>query len=153
MPGEILTRTVEDQAWTISALEICLARLERRDRRRSLESSSSGPSNRSQSSLGSPVRGSVWSGLGMSVNPYEVQKVEIHHLEEEDPLPVPPPPPHGGWGHYERTNDTLRDLVEILQVNPNEDSLPVPLRRPTTLDEEGQIINDPPAYEDPPSYS
>ena len=69
------------------------------------------------------------------------------------PIPIPPPHHHGGWGHYEGTDDTLCDPVEILQVDPNEDSLPVPLRRSTILDEEGQIINDPPAYEDPPSYS
>ena len=125
-----LRRTVEDQAQTISTLEIRLARLERRERRRSSGLLSSGPSNRSHFSLGSPVQGSVWSGSGTSANPYEVQEVTIQTLElvDDEVVPIPVPPPrHGGWGHYEGTDNTLRDLAEVLQVNPDEDSLPVSL--------------------------
>ena len=77
-----------------------------------------GPSNRSQSSLGSPVRGNVWSGSGTSANPYEVQEVEIRSLEPVDNEVVPIPVPHrrrcGGWGRYEGTDDTLCDPAEIL---------------------------------------
>ena len=76
-----LRRMVEDQVRTISALEIHLARLERRERRRrSSGSLSSGPSNRSRSSLGLPVQGSIWSRSGMLVNPYKVQEVEIQSV-------------------------------------------------------------------------
>ena len=139
-----------------TALEIRLARLERRERRRrSSGLSSLGPSSRSCSSLGLLVWGSVWSGLGTSVNPYEVQEVEIWSLEPKDneaPIPVPCCC-CGGWGRYEGTDDTLRDPAEILQVSLDEDSLPVPLRRSMVLDEEGWIINDPPPYDDSPSYS
>ena len=163
-----LRRTVEDQVRTISALEICLARLERRERRRrSSGSSSSRPSNRSGSSLGSPVWGSVWSGSGTLANPYEVQEVMIQTLElvedEVVPIPVPPPPHHTGWSRYEGTDDALCDPVEILQVNPDEDSLPGPLQRSRVLDEEGCIVpqgsldyespdEEPPNYEEAPSY-
>ena len=150
-----LRRTVEDQAQTISALDIHLARLERRERRRrSSGSLSSGPSNRSHSSLGSLVRGSVWSGSGTSANPYEVQEVMIQTLEPVDdevvPIPVPPPHCQWGWGCYEGTNNVLHDPAEILQVNPNEDSLPVSLQRSQVLDEEGRIIPADPHYKDPP---
>ena len=163
-----LRRTVEDQARTISDLEIHLARLERRERRRRSSGSSSGPSNRSRSSLGSPVRGSVWSGSGTSANPYGVQEVMIQTLEpvEDEVVPIPVPPPHrrGGWGRYEGTDDLLRDPAEILQVDLNEDSLPVPLQRSRVLDEEGRIIplgpldyespdEDPPHYEEAPAYN
>ena len=154
-----LRRTVEDQARTISALEVCLARLERRERRRrSSGSLLSGPSNRSRSSLGSPVQGSVWSGSRTSANPYDVQEVEIRSLELVDDkvvsIPVPPPPPRGRWGRYGGMDDSLRDPAEILQVNPDEDSLPVSLQRSGALDEEGRIIlANPPDYEDPPSYA
>ena len=163
-----LRRTVEDQARTISALEIRLSRLERRERRRrSSGSSSSRPSNRSGSSLGSPVRGSVWSGSRTSANPYEVQEVMIQTLEpvedEVVPIPVPPPRRRGGWGRYEGTDDRLRDPVEILQVNPDEDSLLGPLQRSRVLDEEGRIVpqgpldyespdEEPPRYEEAPAY-
>ena len=147
-----MRRTVEDQVQTISALEVRLAQLERRERRRrSSGLLSLGPSNRSRSSLGSPVQGSVWSGLGTLANPYEVQEAEIHSLELVDdevvPILVPPPCRRGGWGCYEGTDNTLRDPAEILQVNPDEDSLPVSLQRSRVLDEEGHIIPlDPPSY-------
>ena len=162
-----LRRTVEDQARTISDLEVRLARLERRARRRrSSGSSLSGPSNRSRSSLGSPVRGSVWSGSGTSANPYEVQEVMIQTLEPVDDEVVPilvPPPRCRGWGRYEGTDDALRDPAEILRVNPDEDSLPEPLQRSRVLDEEGRIVpqgpldyespdEEPPAYEEAPAY-
>ena len=162
-----LRRTVEDQARTISALEIRLARLERRERRRSSGSSSSQPSNRSGSSLGLPVRGSVWSGSRTLANPYEVQEVMIQMLEpvedEAVPIPVPPPCRHGGWGRYKGTDDVLCDPAEILQVNPNEDSLLGPLQRSRVLDEEGCIVpqgpldyespdEEPPSYEEAPAY-
>ena len=71
--------------------------------------------------------------------------------DEVVPIPVPPPPHRGGWGHYEGTDDSLHNPVEILQVNPDEDSLPVSLQRSRALDEEGRIIPaNPPDYEDPP---
>ena len=152
---------MEDQARTISALEVHLARLERRERRRrSSGSLSSDPSNRSRSSLGSPVRGNVWTGVGTSGNPYEVQEVEIRSLEPEDdevPVPVPPPPPRGGFSQYEGMDAALHDPEEILQVNPDENSLPVPLRRlpALTVDDEGWIVcrDEVPPYEAPPEYS
>ena len=87
------------------------------------------------------------------MNPYEVQEVEIWSLEPVDdevvPIPVPPPRRHGGWGHYEGTDDSLRDPAEILQVNPDKGSLPVSLQRSEVLDEEGRIV----AGEGPPEYS
>ena len=152
-----LRRRVEDQARTISDLEIRLARLERRERRRSSGSSSSQPSNRSGSSLGSPVRGHVWTGSGTSGNPYEVQEVEIQTLEPEDDEAVPspvPPPRRRGWSRFEG-DDEPHDPTEILQVNPDEGSLPLPLQRPGELDGEGRIIppgEEPPGYEDAPPY-
>ena len=156
-----LRRIIEEQAQTISALELCLAWLERRERRRRSSGSSLGPSNRSQSSLGSPVWGNVWTGVGTSGNPYEVQEVEIWSLEPIDdevvPIPIPPPPCCGGFGHYEGTDAALWDPEEILQVNPDENSLPVPLRRLLALmvDDEGWIVHrdEVPPYEAPLEYS
>ena len=83
--------------------------------------------------------------------------------DEAVPIPVPPPRRGGGWGRYEGTDDVLRDPVEILQVNPDEGSLLVPLQRSGVLDEEGRIVpqgpldyespdEEPPNYEGPPSY-
>ena len=155
-----LRRVVDEQAQTISALELRLARLERRERRRRSSGLLLGPSNRSRSSLGSLVRGNVWTGAGTSGNPYEVQEVEIQSLEPEDdevPIPVPPPHCHGGFGRYKGTDAALRDPKEIIQVNPDENSLPVPLRRlpALTVDDEGQIVHrdEVSPYEAPPEYS
>ena len=87
--------------------------------------------------------------------------MEIQSLEPVDdevvPIPIPPPPPRGGFGRYEGTDATLQDPKEILQVNPDENSLPVPLRRlpALTMDDEGRIVrrDEVPPYEAPPEYS
>ena len=84
--------------------------------------------------------------------------------DEAVPILVPPPRRRRGWGRYEGTDNALCDPAEILQVNPDEDSLPVPLQRSRVLDGEGRIIpqgpldyespdEDPPNYEEAPAYN
>ena len=150
-----LRRTVEDQARTILDLEICLAQLERRARCRSSGSSSLGPLFQSAlSSLGSSTQ-SVVIGVGTWDKP-----CKILELEEDKVVSIPVPPPCRGRrsdrSRWEGTDEELCDPSEIIQVNSDEDLLPVIFQRgmPFGLDEEGAIIaqNELPSYDNPPEY-
>ena len=79
---------VEDQAQTISVLELRLSQLERRARkRRSSGSSSLGPSFQSASSSLVSSTQSVVIGLGTRED-----LCEVLELEEEEVVPIPVPP-------------------------------------------------------------
>ena len=79
--------------------------------------------------------------LGTREDPYEVLE-----LEEEEEVLIPVPPPyqghHGDKSCWEGVDEELWDPAEILQVDPDEGSLPLPFQRgiPFGLNGEGMII-------------